>query len=96
MVEFIKNLINILHVSRTDYLKKHKLIGIEKDNILSELITNCKFDTIDARILHNEKIKKNIKKNKMYVFSYFPSKKKINLNKLPKFIYPNTSGNQMK
>ncbi|MDA9673965.1 hypothetical protein N9T73_00515, partial [bacterium] len=79
IVEFVKNLINILHVSRTTYLKKHKLIGIEKDSILSELITNCKFNTIDGRFLHSEKIKNNMKLNKMYVFSYFPSKKKIQL-----------------
>ena len=96
VVEFTKNLITILHETRLQYLKKNKLLGIEKDNIISELITNCKFNTIDARMLFNEKIKNNIKLKKMYIFSYFPDKKLIELNKLPKFSYPNTSGSEIK
>lgn len=96
IVEFIKNLINILHIYRTKYLKKKKLIGIETNYIFSELITNCKFNTIDARILHNEKIKQNIKKNKAYTFSYFPEKKMIDITKIPTFSFPNTSGKEIK
>lgn len=91
-IEFIRCLIAYLHSARIQYLKKNNLLGIEP-GIFAELIINCKFNTIDDRLLHEKRIQSNKKKGKQYVWQYRPINKIIELNDIPKFIYPNTSGN---
>lgn len=94
-MNFIKTLIYNLFNNRDTFLKKHKLNGLE-DGLFAELIINCKYKTIDKRLLHQQKIDQNLKKGKRPTFIYRPSQKRIEHKDIPEFLFPNTSGNRIK
>lgn len=95
-IELYKYYIHTLQHCREQYLLKNKLIGIEKNNIFRELVTYCKYNTYSDKYLAEKKIKNNIKNKKPPIFSYRPSQRKLSYSQIPKFKYPNTSGNLIK
>jgi len=89
---FTKHLIYNLISEREKYLKKNNLTGIEK-SIFKELIIDCKYKTVDARILNNIAIQQRLKDKKPPIFQYKP-RQRI-LNKAPDFKFSNSSGNEI-